>query len=539
MTAIRFTGFIGENRALHPTMLPESVCTSLVNQKPGRGDLRPWKSPSNVATVPSGTQTIYRMGRDIVSDSLYWLSWNADVDVVRGFNSDDTGERTYYTGDGAPKWTDFIKATASSPYPAAYRDLGVPAPNVAPTLIATGGTSTITEARYYLYTYVTSIGEESAPSPVSAVLNCKKDDTITINSLAAAPSGANDINRIRVYRTQSNGSSTDFYFIKEISSSLTNTTEGVNTQLTEPLPTNGWLTPPSNLTALTGMWNGMIAGISDRAVRICEPYAPYAWPIKYEILPSNSKPIGLGVFAQNLVILTNSKPIVVTGASPDAMDEQPMDFLQACVSKRSIVSMSNGVAWASPDGLCFISKEGYRVLTDGIMTRDDWQSIVPSSIKGCMYESRYVGLYTVSSVTKGFVIDVNNPQGIYFFDFNASFMFFDELQDQLYLLNGTNVQKWDAGANDKTVTAKSKEYLMPRPTQALAVAQVDADSYANVTFKLYADGVLKHTQAVTSRAPFRLPGGYRAMKFQIEVSSVGGAVQNVFAAHTVDEIAQL
>lgn len=74
MTIIRWAGFGGENRAIHPKLLGETVGAVSLNQKPGRGDLRPWKSPLTVATVPSGRNTIYRMGRDVASDSQYWLS---------------------------------------------------------------------------------------------------------------------------------------------------------------------------------------------------------------------------------------------------------------------------------------------------------------------------------------------------------------------------------------------------------------------------------------------------------------------------------
>jgi hypothetical protein len=36
--------------------------------------------------------------------------------------------------------------------------------------------------------------------------------------------------------------------------------------------------------------------------------------------------------------------------------------------------------------------------------------------------------------------------------------------------------------------------------------------------KLYADGVLKHTQTVTNSNTFRLPSGYKANEFEIELS---------------------
>lgn len=536
MALIKIAGFQGENRAIHPSLLLETLGVTSLNQKPGRGDLRPWNSPLTVATVGAGRKTIYRMGRDVASDINYWLSWITDVSVVRGFNAADTGERTYYTGDGTPKWTDTTKALASAPYPTSSRELGVPAPATICTLAASGGVSELTETRYYTYTYVTDIGEESAPALPSLALTCKSDDLVTISALAAPPAGNFGINRIRVYRTQTGqAGDTSFFFSREIVSTLTTTTDDGRV-LAEVLPSTTWLQPPADLKQLIGLWNGMFAGISGRSVRFCEAYQPYAWPIAYEILPPHTTPVALGAFGQTMVILTNGNPILSTGSSPDAMDEQPMDFLQSCIAPKSAVSMGHGVAWASPDGLCYVGSGGAKILTEGMMTRDDWQSLNPATIIGCMYERRYIGLYTVAGVQKGFMLDPQNPTGLYFFDFGGDAVYFDDLQDVLYVLQGTSIKKWDAGAA-LTVTSKSKLFRLPRPMPGFACAQVSADAYP-VTFKLYADSVLRHTQTVNNSQPFRLPGGYHAEDAQTELASTH-PVQSVALAHSMQELAQV
>ena len=234
-------------------------------------------------------------------------------------------------------------------------------------------------------------------------------------------------------------------------------------------------------------------------------------------------------------MLTNGNPSLITGGSPDAMDEQPLEFSQACIAPASAVGLGHGVAWASPDGLAYVGSSGARMLTEGIMTRDDWQAINPSSIQGCMYERRYFGFYILDGVKKGFVYDFNNPNGMYFLDFGVDAFYLDDQQDTLFVLDGINVQKFDAGAL-KTVTARSKLFKMPKPTQAFACAEVVADTYP-VTFKLYADGVLKHTQSVSNNNPFRLPAGYYAQTFQMEVTGTS-AVQGMAMAHSMKELSQ-
>lgn len=532
---IVLSGFRGENRALHPLDLQPTVGVSSVNQNPVRGDFRPWRAPLAVATVPAGRKTIYRMGRDIVSDTQYWLSWATDVYPVRAFIADDTTERTYYTGDGVPKWTDNTMALASAPYPTSFRLLGVPRPATPLQLLASGGVSVNMESRYYTYTYVTDKGEESRPAPVSLELICKQDDKVAISAIAAPPSGNYGINRTRIYRTQSGQQSdTEFFLMQEIASGLTTANDtNANVALNGILQSTTWLEPPADLSNLTAMWNGMMAGITGNAVRVCEAYKPYAWPLAYEIIPPNVKPVALATFGQALLVLTTGRPRLVAGSTPGGLDDQPLEISQACVSPRSAVSFGHGVAWACPDGLAYYGAGGAKMITAGVMTRDDWQAIKPETIIGTMYEGAYLGFYTVGGVTNGFLIDPLNPTGMYFTDIPGKAAFFDELQDQLYLLDGTDIKKWNAGAL-MTAAFKSKPFLSLTPLNMAAVKPV-ADAYP-FTWKLSADGVLRHTQVFNDGSVQRLPGGYLAEQWQQEISSASGSVQMVVMATSVQEL---
>jgi len=641
MSVIQFGGFQGENRAIQAMLIPESVGVVSTNQKPGRGDLRPWNAPLNKATVPAGRQTIHRMGRDVASDTNYWLSWPSAVHVVVAGNAADTDERTYYSGDGAPKWTDTTKALVSAPYPTSYRALGIAAPIQPPTLsltppaavsvtalvpgsgysiavvgstdwvaigltnptvaatsitigqtyritfagstdftlvgaanstvgttftataVGTGtgtavlvaavgqtftastpgtgtGTATpysdVTELRYYTYTFVSDIGEESSPCVSPTAIQCTPVDTINISGMSTSPGAG--VTLTRIYRTQTGNTSGGYYFVAEQSALLSTYSDSVRT-LGEPMATTTWLPPPSNLTHLIGLWNGMMAGISGRSIRFCEAGVPYAWPIAYEVIPSNTQPVALATFGQTLVVLTNGNPSVITGSSPDSLDEAPMDFDQACVSAASAVGMRTGVAWASPDGLAYLGSGGPQLLTQGTMTRDDWQALHPETIHGYIYEGRYFGFYNDGAGRKGFVLDMANPNGIYFLDFGCDAAYSDQLFDGLYALDGVNVQRWDAGT-PKTVTFRSKIFRQPKPVTTFACAQVVGDQTVGLpaTFKLYVDGVLKHTCSVVDTNGFRLPSGFYGNNFQVEVSATT-AIQIVMMAHSMQELAKV
>lgn len=539
MAVVRWGGFGGENRAVHPKLLGESVGTVSRNQKPGRGDLRPWRFPAFVASAAAGRKTIYRMGRDVASDSHYWLTWPTVVHAIRGFSADDTTEQTFYTGDGAPKVTNNILALAGGAYPSGNRPMGIPAPATVLTVTPNANDGLLGNDVSYVYTYtfVSDWGWESAPAPPSVVHTRKSDATATISGFAAAPVGNYGITSIRIYRSQPTGSGVDgYFFLQEVGYGAADAQDD-NRPLGEAIATSAWLSPPDDLHHLCALWNGMAAGISGNSVRFCEAYVPYAWPMAYEVIPPDSQPVALGVAGQNLVVLTNGRPLVVSGSSPDGMDQRPLEFYQGCVAPRSVVSMGAGVVWASSDGLCWWGPgSGARVITAGIMTRDDWQALAPGSVVGQMYEGLYFGSYDDGTGRKGFFVDPVNPTGIYFLDGGYEAMHFDELQDQLYVLDGAGVMRWDADDFAMTARARSKVFRVPAPMN-FACAEVVADVYP-ATFRLWADGVLRHTQTVVSRNPFRLPSGYMALDWQLEVETAG-AVQGASVATSMNELAQV
>jgi hypothetical protein len=547
-------GFTGANKALHPKMLGDMVGADSLNQKPGRGDLRPWRVPLTVASVPVGRQSIYRFGRDVKSDANYWFSWNSVVHAVRGYNANDTTERTYFTGSGAPKWTDNTIALAGAPYPTATRTLGVPAPVSAAVVTSNNnGISVNTWTVYVTYTYVNTKGDESAPAATAKIVS-KTDDSLTVASLAAAPGGY-DIDRIRIYATVTGQSGeTEFFFQKEVTSITVSTV--LNALLAvDPLKTNGWLPPPADLSYLTPMWNGMLAGISGKGVRVCEAFSPYAWKLANEFLPPDAVPVALGRWLQNLLVLTTAKPALITGTSPDSLDLTPVEG-QACSSARGVVSFPDGVAWPSEDGLCWYGNGGPRLITAGLLTRDDWQAMNPAGMVAGIYEGAYLCFYTDAlAVRRAFLIDPTSPTGLYFLDQGYDALFFDELQDALYVLNGTNIQKWDAGVAFMTATFRSKIFVTPPAN--LSAAAVTADAYP-VTLRVDAGPFtaaqltalvatnpgalssvgdkLRFTKSVSSAEPFRLPSGFQATDWQVQVET-GNPVQGVVLATTMEETA--
>lgn len=538
MAVIRLGPFLGAILALRPKLLNNNSSVVSLNHMPDRADLRPWKVPLTVATVPSGNKTIHMLKRDAVTDAVYWFTWVDIVHAVSSFKSSDPTKRTYYTGVGAPKVTDNLIGIAGAPYPTSYRDLGIPKPLTAPTITQTVSGTGDDETRYYAYTYLSDWDEEGPPQ-ISAAVTCKPGATFNITNLAAVPSGGGEtrgINRIRIYRTVAGDTGAAFFFLREITAA-TSTADDARAVGTDTLPSTLYAMPPSDLKCLIGLWNGMMAGITGNAVRYCEQFKPHAWPVSYETLCMDT-PVALAVFQKNLLILTTGRPRMVYGSAPEAMDDTPVEFIAGCVSVRSVVSFGHGACWATSNGLAYVGVNGApRLLTDGVMLPEDWQAIKPETIVAGQYKGRYFGFYDLGvGGIKGFVIDPLAPDaGIYFLDTGYTAAFYDSLGEKLYVVDGTNIKQFDGGGSNMTATVRSKVFRMPAPLN-MAYAEVIADTYP-ATFKLLADARATWTKTVTSKKPFNLPSGYKADDYQIEVSTATD-ITGVVVAETLDEIAQ-
>lgn len=536
MAAIRLGPFLGANKALRPKLLNPNVGTVSLNHWPDRGDLRPWKIPLQNFVVAAGTKTISMFKRDDKTEAVYWLQWQTIVHAVNGFNSADTTKRTYYTGSGAPKWTDNILGLASGTFPTAYRDLGIPKPLTKPVITQTAAGIGDDETRYYAYTYLSSHNEEGPPQ-ISDAVTCKPGATFSITNLAPVPSGggeSRDIDRIRIYRTVAGDTGAAFFFLRDITAA-TFSTDDARAVGVDTMPSTLYAMPPADLKNLIPLWNGMMAGISGNSVRYCEPFKPHAWPVAYETLCFDT-PIALAAFQKNLLILTTGRPRMVYGTAPEAMDDTPVEFIAACVSARSVISFGHGACWATSDGLAYVGTNGApRLLTEGLMLLDDWKAFKPETIVAAQFNGKYMGFYDAGAgVLKGFMLDPLNPDaGIYAFSTGYTAAFFDPLEEEMYVLDGLNIKKWNAGASNMTASHKTKLFRMTTPTN-LSVAKVIADSYP-CTFTLYADARAAWTRTVTDEKPFWLPSGYLAENYQFEVSTALD-VTGVVVADNLDEL---
>lgn len=540
-----------------PDQLPEGLSQIATNVRLHKKGVAPLRAPVTVATpTKSGPfKTIFRFGKN-QPESQYWFAWPTVVDVARGPILADSEEKTYFTGDGVPKETKLDLAIQSgTDYPVASYNLKLPAPTLAPTLVQVSGTGpTLQEERAYVYTNVATFGsqrKESAPSP-AATITATSSLVPKLSGFGSPPSGQYNVTHRYIYRSISNNSGTNYYFVGAIDISATEFTDTTaDTAVGEALPSLYWDVPPDDLQGLIVLPSGALCAFSPSLKCVCFSVMgmPHAWPQKYR-LASEYNVVAVRAMAQGVVVLTDGYPYFISSSDPENAVMQRLDEEQSCVSARSAVTFGGGVLYASPDGLVLITSSGTKLLTDSLFDRESWQALGPQNIFAAKHDGRYYGFLS----SGGFVFD--GAGNFTTHDITATACYVDPVLDQLYVAVGTSIKKWDAGAA-KTHTLKSRRYILGNPT-SFSFAKVRAASYASLTFRLFftlndatvtraesgsnwslaiSAGAGVFTKTVTNGEPFRLPAGFLGKSYEIEISGTDHWTV-VAVATSVDELKQ-
>lgn len=362
----------------------------------------------------------------------------------------------------------------------------------------------------FAYTWVTSLDEESKPSPVTDALLWSADLPVMISGFGAPPSGRL-VDRIRIYRSQTSASgSTDLYFLAEIPVATTSWLYvEADTPLGEIVPSNDYDAPPSALRGVVTMPNGIMAAHRGRRLAFCEPYVPHAWPAKYE-LSVDYQIVGLAAFGSILAVMTTGTPYIVQGTQPDTMAIEKVEAGLPCVSADGIVDMGYAAAYPSPEGLVLIQPSGATVVTRGLFTRQQWQALNPSSFKAGSYAGRYVFSYQQGGARKCGIIDLSGEQPFFVqTTIEAESMFTDPRTGNLYLLaDGTIVGRWDGSTTPLPMRWKSKEFRTAQPL-SYAAMKVEIENRAiapdrTILVNVYANTALLHGEVMFGTAT-RLP----------------------------------
>jgi hypothetical protein len=476
-----------------------------------QGHLRPWDNQIVADNAETGelVRTIYLYLQQ------YWLTFSADVDILPGPIAGDTENKLYYTGDGIPKKTNEDEATTGAgDMPINYYPMGVPTPAVAAVAALGAGGSGDARVIAYVWTVVTSWGEEGPPSPGSNTLTALQgqqvnlsgmslvwqaafayttDDWIVPSALvdhvykcvqAGTSAGAEPApwgtvvdgdtadgtviwraykkeilygsgGGKRIYRVNTGDAFSQYQFVDQIPQATTVYADTkLDTDLAEALSSQNNQPPPDGLIGLVSLGR-FFAGFVGKEIYFSEANFIHAWPSAYQIT-LDYPIVGLGTIGNILVVGTTENPYVIYGTHPSVMQPQKFPDPHPCLSKRGIDSIPQGVLFPTTDGLYLCGPTDGRVVSKDFFTKEEWKEFDPASMNSEMHDSKYFAFYRENDDNQGGLvmqIDGGFVEYVTELDFHATAVFNDETSDILYYI-------------PRVLTVRLREAGTPYPTRS-------------------------------------------------------------------------
>jgi len=407
------------------------------------------------------------------------------------------------------------------------------------------------EDRFYVYTLVTELGEEGAPSLPSDLVSVGEGQVVTIQTPTTIDDPFRFYTHKRIYRTIPTSTGTArYFFVEEIPISQTIYEDSKDViELGEELPSLEWLPPPDGLQGLLVLPNGVMAGFVDRTLYLSEPYQPHAYPPRYTKNMDNPI-VGIAAFGQQLVVATEENPYIGTATDPLSMTFAKLETVEPCVSKRSIQSMGYAVIYPSPNGLMVVSPGGVSNALTKLWDEKAWRLLFTANTDNfaIVHDGKYYLTFynEPTNVSTTFIFDPRE-QYLQISQVTAdtcSGMIVDRDEDRLYWLAtrtepfGARLLEWNPDPDPESNEAvwMSQAFVMPIDIN-LGAIQVfyNKNETGTITIEFVVDGVSRYTHTVTTDEPERLPGGFLGRDWQIRVRATK-SVQAIFCAETIGEL---
>lgn len=525
--------FSGTVPALHKRLLPQERAQVAQNVQFDRGTIRPVLAPRDAHTLAADAQTIIPHGGS-------WLGFDAIVNATPGPVATD---RLYITGDGVPKLWDGT----------AFRTLALPAPTALPSVTPAGHPSeddAVAESTVFAYTWVTDLGEESPPSPLSGAFSMTSTEGATIGGFDNAWPTGRGVEKIRIYRSQTSLSgNTTLHFVAEFTiADPQNIGSYVHDPASEPIneeiSTADYDVPPDDLEGIIAMPNGMLVAFSGRELCFCEPFQPHAWPIKYR-LKVDYPIMGLAAFSTMLAIVTTGTPYRAEGTHPELVQMERIEANLPCVAKRSVVDLGYAAVYASTEGVAMITAQGAQNITGGVLTKEQWDALTPSGFVAVRWQGRYmVSHQPVGAGTRQLSIFDFRGEAPYITTSPVAAL--DLVEDittaKVYALTGArSIVEYDGDTTQEATAIWRSKLFQPTYPMSFGVAHVQGDASALASpshaLRVYADGVLKHTSSALNEA-IRLPSGFRSRNWEIEIEG-NASINRVVLAEDLATLGQI
>lgn len=440
------------------------------------------------------------------------------------------------------------------------------------------------EPRSYVYTYVNEFGEESAPSPLIQPVDIDLQGIATLGfNIPPITGGFCDPIYIRIYRilpshdklptisdqqtneigVLSGDNITSFidsvdsaaFLVQEIPfrSGAFQIIDNPNVHLiSEQLSTWENEVPRSDLKGIKMLENGSLVAFEGKNLWFSQPWQFHNWNCAMNL---DDCILAIEVINGNIYVATDGYPYVISEQPAKVEDcsccrsvvkiSEPAPILSGC----SMTKTNNGVMWATSTGLARLNGNGLQIVTHSYLREEDWMEWHPHQIKGVFYKGKYFGFNN----KRGFIFDVTD--GPYTSGYEAESGKFTELDltpeavyksedNKLYMSFDGQIHEWNISDTYMPYVWRSKMNVEGGLKNFSAMKVVftrwlrTRRSPTPVTIRLYADGRLMFERKTNCSRPFRLPKGFDALNFHIEIEGIE-QINEIHMATSMNELVAL
>lgn len=594
---LALNSFIGEAPRIASRLLPTQAGQKVEEVKFLSGELRPFFEDSHVISLDPDIISVYKWY--VTADKPAWIVSNRDMSIEKSpvFNDENSRIIINYPDTKETRITDSYIANLALDASGNYLPLRLTKENTynlkvpkitAATMAVNGTSSTNVESRTYAIALVREwydgkidVGPLYAPVTTSSgaiTVDVGTGQTVTLSNITVPSDAYSDcgVRKAYVYRSTTGSDGTSMYgFVGEfaitsgtLKYSFTDSRKAedveeaaVSSEWDEPLPMSGILS----------LSNGVFVGFNGYDIYFSYPYQVHAWPYTYRVTVDHEI-VGLGAFGNTVVVCTKGSPYLLLVSDPASATVRPINSQYPCLSKKSIITLSNGVVYASINGLVLINSTSPTYFTEKLLTKDEWINFHPDNLSAAYYLDSYVGISSKKDQYVGLMINVSDPStGLTTIRRNIISLYSDPNDNLLYFIldeyGSRKLVLFDkpteySDQNYRSFTWKSKTFVSNEGIVTPAVARLRADYYLPLTniyydytaesrplnsaplhtstinspvdltyafeiinkrravlFTYYVNNEPKLTKLIYNASPFRLPSGFRGDEIEVEVTS--------------------
>ncbi len=512
--------------SIHPRNLPEGYAARAVDADLSRGVLEAFRTDVRVQDAPAGTQAWLHSAGCRVG-----LPCDASVteDTVGCGQVFATGVSPYPTRATITQWAVGFTTRLGLPMPTTAPDVAWATINIEPE----GGT-----VRAFAYAYINEFDEPGPLSPPSMLTTVNWDTGAVVGGFVE-PAAEYRATEVVVYVLQpgvANMAGTPaadeakWYELGRVPLTPGATfTYSATRPLGQTRLDISDLPPPTDLRDIQCWGADVLAGLSGDELMFSTPGQFGSWPDRYR-MRMHDKPLRFLAGQTFGYVLTCGSPEVVRlrhdGSRGGAREVTTINEPLPLVGPLAATVYDGACFYASTTGIVMLSGPKARVITEGLMTQEQWEALQPFAMTMVVHQGWLIASSPVQTIRLKVPTDIHappEPGSLTYLSLRAS-SFFRRGGELYYVAQAGGLYWWQRGAERKPYTYVTRK--ASGPGRAPAVWLVDADG-PEVDLEVWLADEPMYTGPATPGTVRRLRRGMR-----------GGTIQLVLTGTaTVTEVA--